>query len=144
MLSLNQWYTWSPWNRISHMHSSEGQTDKTERKEMTSMLPPAWSMVLLIFDQASWSESLCNPVTGITRMWGPPNTTAPFQRWDTLNERGQAGRHLSPQGQAVGSKISVHLVLHYGWVDHKWEGAPLRMTPSVRMGDRVLIWPYAA
>ena len=54
MLSLNQWCTWSPWNRISHMHSSEGQTDKTERKEMTSMLPPAWSMVLLIFDQASW------------------------------------------------------------------------------------------
>ena len=89
------------------------RTDRQDRKKrkMTSMLPPAWSMVLLIFNQASWCKSICNPLTGITRIRGPQTLLPPFKGGTCWTGADKPASTYLPLGfHMVGWKYSVHLI----------------------------------
>lgn len=79
-------------------------------RDTTPTLPPAWITMSTFL---SWSKSICNPETSITRIREPRRLCLP-SKLNTLNGRRWARQHLSHKGKPLGShkagsKYPIHL-----------------------------------
>ena len=76
---------------------------KKERKKDNSNVATSMNCGIAFF--SSWSKSMCNPETGITRIRGPLTTTTSFGGEHLEHARISKLTTISPKGKPLGSHM---------------------------------------